>query len=146
MPHYYRISHDDGIVRAGRQASHTAVAEVAVNERRLSGVYGDDGLGPARLTRHALATRLAQIVVYAGNFGRQWVIGHISTLFLRLRMLFQKPLRLYRRDRARTGRYHHLAIEWVLHIPGHKDARHIRSLALIRDNVPLLIQLQLPGE
>jgi len=70
----------DGSVRAGRQTSHTTVAEITINERWLSWVYGDDGFCPAHFPGHALATNLTQAVVYVRNFGGEWVIWHNSIL------------------------------------------------------------------
>ena len=133
-------SYHDGLKRAGRHADHTAVAEIAVNERRLARVYDDDGFDPTRLPRYALATGLTPAFVHARNLDRRRMVGYTLTPPMPLIGPFhQEPLRLYRRNRAGAGRDHRLAIVGILHVARREDPWPASALAPVRDDVAGLV-------
>ncbi len=133
-------SYHDGLKRAGRHADHTAVAEIAVNERRLARVYGDDGFDPTRLPRYALATGLTPAFVHARNLDRRRMVGYTLTPPMPLIGPFhQEPLRLHRRDCAGAGGDHHLAVVGVLHVTRREDTRHASALLPVRDDIANLV-------
>ena len=51
-------------MRAGQLDSQATAAQATVNEQRLAGIYGDDGLDPARLPCCTLAARMATALVH----------------------------------------------------------------------------------
>jgi hypothetical protein len=67
----------DRLVRACRHAHQAAVAEVAVDKRRLARVDGDDGPDPAHLSCRAFATCLTPALVHARDLGWGWMAGQV---------------------------------------------------------------------
>lgn len=126
----------DGLKRAGRHAGHTAVAEIAVNERRLAWVYDDNCFDPARFPRYALAADLTPALIHARHLDRRRVVGHTLTLPRPLTGPFhQEPLRLHRCNCTGAGRDHYLAIVGILYVASRKDTWHVGALLSVRDDI-----------